>query len=248
MALNFSPQLFDFWQAHVRHHSHFGISLQSPTIASEFILFCTSLLLNSPLWAKHADSKSKNLFSSVVCMQWDLEKRHDTALQQGSFGLLPSEGQYTLSNSRCKCPAAPFTSVPGWCHHSPHAHRWDSPLLSVWQAATGATASDTSHQFFLQSPLVKRGQSKAKPALTGPSWAQLPHVQPFIVPSPFPGLLSVPCVGQLSLIARQETQVLITPSCRKLSLSFPQDGRHCELTVHFHQDPLGFFKQVISGS
>lgn len=119
-----------------------------------------------------------------------------------------------------------------------------SPVQSDEQLL-GTTATDTAHQFFLQSSLVKRGQSKAKPDLTSPSWAQLPHVQPFTVLPPSLASLGhflCPVSGQLSLLARQETQVLICPPCRKLSLPFPQERRHCGLTVHFHQDPLEFFK------
>lgn len=119
-----------------------------------------------------------------------------------------------------------------------------SPVQSDKQLL-GATATDTAHQFFLQSSLVKRGQSKAKPDLTSPLLGTAATCPAFYSPSPFSGLLrafSVPCLRAASLLARQETQVLICPPCRKLSLPFPQEGRHCGLTVHFHQDPLEFFK------
>lgn len=75
--------------------------------------------------------------------------------------------------------------------------RFTSPVQSDKQLL-GATATDTAHQFFLQSPLVKRGQSKAKPDLTSPLLGTAATCPAFYSPSPFSGLLralSVPCLG-----------------------------------------------------
>lgn len=119
-----------------------------------------------------------------------------------------------------------------------------SPVQSDKQLL-GATATDTAHQFFLQSPLVKRGQSKAKPALTSPLLGTAATCPAFYSPSPFSGLLralSVPCLGAAFSPCQAGNTSANMSYCRKLSLPFPQERRHCGLTVHFHQDPLEFFK------